>query len=658
MKKVGWVIAGLLAMQTAAHGRGVSPYLPLNLEPEIEAQIERVMILANEPVMTRPIAAARVLDALEKAQKIDPVLCDHVRIYLKRYTHTVGISYAGVEGAASSGKGATSVVPNRYGMTENSHWDADAQVYWQPSDYALVDVGAVGYEGRTNFTGSLISLGWSYAQLDLGFRQHWLSPFTDSSLLMSTEAPTLPSVTLSNYEPISRLGITYELFAGPMSRSDKIVFNDTLTSGHPRLAGLHLGFAPALGWSIGFNRLEQYGGGLRGGGNLNTLFKAFFNPSGFDNTSANLTSDQQAGNQQASITTQFQFQSSVPFSVYLEYGGEDTAHGRNYLLGNTALSAGIHFPRLWQRFDLTVEASEWQNAWYTNAIYGDGMTNYGRVTGHWFGDQRLFGDDVGGRSQMVSLGYEPPFGGWFRLRYRTLQNETYGKDPAYRHYQDLSLLYSRPVANMTVGGEVDAGRDVFGGNFSRIAAFVRFNPDEGGLPASIMESLSMDAEPLPRDGELFVDAGANASRQSTELTPNSRTTGSVDVGYHVGLGARRFVSDHSDLGVRVEADNVQGHSMLGFRAIDYRYRFHNPLALSVFIGAARYNLATPAYGVYLGAGLQWRNVLPGFDLGWDVRYADAIQRDHLLPNDPPDIGARNDSFYNVLSSTVFVSYHF
>jgi len=659
MKKVGWAVVGLLAMQTAAHARGVSPYLPLNLEPEVEAQIERVLILANEPVMTRPIAAARVLDALEKVNKIDPVLCDQVRRYLRRYTHTFGIAHASIEGAASSGKGASSVAPNRYGMTESSHWDASAQVYWQPSDYVLVDAGAVGYEGRTSYSGSLISLGGSYAQLDIGYRPHWFSPMTDSSLLMSTEAATMPSVTLSNYEPISRLGISYELFAGPMSRSDKIQFADTLTTGQPRLAGLHLGFEPARGWAIGFNRLEQYGGGLRGGGNLNTLFKAFFNPSGFDNTNPNLTSDNQAGNQQASITSSFQFQGPTPFSVYLEYGGEDTSHGRNYLLGNTALSAGIHFPRLWQHFDLTVEASEWQNAWYVNGVYGDGMTNWGRVTGHWFGDQRLFGDSVGGRSQMVSLGYEPPFGGWFRLRYRTLQNETYGEVADYRHFQDLSLQYSRPVANMMVGGEVSGGRDVFGGNFSRIAAFVRFNPDEGGLPASLMESLSVAAEPLPSDGEIFVDAGANASRQSADLTSyQTRTTGSIGYGYHLGLGARRFVSDHSDLGVRVEAENVQGHSLIGFRAVDYRYRFHGPLALSVFLGAARYNLATPAYGVYLGAGLQWRNVLPGFDLGWDVRYADNIQRDHLLPTDPPDSGARNDSFYNVLSSTVFVSYHF
>lgn len=659
MKRVGLACAVLLGIHSAAFGRGVSPYLPLNLEPEIESQIERVMILANKPVMTRPIAAATVLDALSKANKFDPVLCERVRRYLERYTHKAGITHASVEGALSSGKGATSVAPNRYGMTENSHWDASAQVYLQPSDYVLIDAGAVAYEGQTNYSGSLISLGWSFAQLDIGFRPHWFSPMTDSSLLMSTEAPTMPSVTVSNYEPFTRFGLRYELFAASMSRSDKIAFNNGFTSGHPRLAGFHLEAEPAEGWAIGVNRLEQYGGGLRGGGSLSTLFKAFFNPSGFDNTSPTLSSNQQAGNQEASFTSSFLFRGPVPFSVYFEYAGEDTSHGKNYLLGNTALSAGIHFPRLWQRFDLTLETTEWQNAWYVNNVYGDGMTNYGRVTGNWFGDQRVPGDDVGGRSEMVSLGYEPPFGGWLHLRYRTLQNETYGQFKDYRHFQDLSLQYSRPWLGVIVGGEVDAGRDVFGGNFTRLAGFVRYDENSGGLGSSIVDALSASAEPMEKSGEIFVDAGANANRQSVDLSGvSSRTTGSIGYGYHVALGARRMVSDHSDLGARIEADSIQGHSLIGVRALDYRYRFHSPLALSFFMGAARYALATPAYGVYLGAGAQWRNVIPGWDLGVDVRYADNIQRDHLLATDPPDIGARNDSFYNVLSTTLSISRHF
>jgi hypothetical protein len=654
MNRVGWAVSLLLGIQTVAVGKGVSPYLPLDLEPEMESQIERVLILANVPVLRRPIAAATVMEAIGKAREIDPVLCARVQNYLARYTRDFGIAYATAEGATSSGAGKQSVDPNRYGMQEDSHWDAAAQVYWQPSDYLLVNAGAVGYQGKTDYTGSLISAGWDFAQLDIGFRPHWLSPMSDSSMLMSTEAATMPSVTLSNYRPLTRFGLHYELFAARMSESKQIVFNNGLTSGRPRLAGLHLDMEPAEGWSLGINRLIQYGGGGLGGSSLRDLWRAFFKPS----AAQTVTATQQAfGNQEASITSTLLFPGTVPFAVYFEYAGEDTSRGRNYLLGNSALSAGIHFPRLWQRFDLTLEASEWQNAWYIHTIYLDGMTNYGRVTGNWFGDQRVFGDDPGGHSAMVSLGWEPPFGGLFQLRYRTLQNERY-TGVNYQRYHDVSLGYSRPWGGLTVGGTVEAGRDVFGSNFTRLAGFVRYNENGGGLLAALGGALNDRDEPADKSGELFVDLGPTISRQSIQLTtPENRTTSPVKYGYHFAVGARRFVSDHSDLGTRIEVDQTD-HNLIGVRLLDYRYRSRNPLALNVFIGAARYSLVTPAYGIYYGAGLQWRNIFPGWDFGVDLRYADSVARDHLVPGDPPTIAGHNDSFYNILSTTLSISRHF
>jgi hypothetical protein len=646
-----WLMA---AAQATAFGRGVSPYLPLNLEPEIESQIERVLILADRPVMTRPIAAATVLDALPKACKIDPVLCTRVRRYLKRYTHTEGISQASVEAAATSGRGANTVAPNRYGMEENSHWTASGQVYVQPSDYVIADLGAVAYEGRTNFSGSMLSLGFEYAQLDMGFRPHWFSPMSDSSMLMSTEAPTMPSVTLSNYTPFTRFGLHYEFFAALMSKSDRIVLGDGLTSGRPRLSGLHLDVQPASGWSLGVNRLVQYGGGALGGNSFSRVFSSLLNPSSGQSSVASKS----VGNQEASFTSSLLFPGSVPFSVYFEYAGEDNSRGRNWLLGNSALSAGIHFPRLWRHFDLTLETSEWQNAWYVHNVYLDGMSNYGRVTGNWGADQRIFGDQVGARSQMASLGWEPPFGGLFQLRYRTVLNQVYGLTN-YQRFHDFSLAYSRSLPGVVVGGQLDSGRDVFGGNFTRLAGFVRFNEDGGGIATSIADALSDSEDPPEKVGELFVDAGANGSKESVDLTSvTTKYQVPIRYGYHFAVGARRFVSDRSDLGTRVEIDEAQGHSLIGVRGLDYRYRFRGPLALNVFIGAARYALATPAYGIYYGAGVQWRNVLPGWDLGVDLRYADSVARDHLVPSDPANVNGRPDSFYNILSTTVSISRHF
>lgn len=647
-----WLLCGLHAI---AFGRGVTPYLPLKLEPEIEAQIERVLILADKPVMARPIAATTVLDALPKACKIDAALCQQVERYLRRFMHIEGIAHASVEGAASTGSGKETVAPDRYGMRENSKWNVSAQGYAQLGDYVLLNAGANAYEGRTDFTGSMISLGFSYAQLDIGFRPHWFSPMSDSSMLMSTEASTMPSVTLSNYEQLTPFGLHYEIFGARMSKSDRIVLGNGLTSGHPSLGGFHLDAEPASGWSIGVNRLFQYGGGALGGNSVTRLFKSLFSPSAGRQTSV---VGQQLGNQEASFTSSLLFPGRVPFSVYFEYAGEDTSRGKPYLLGNSALSAGIHFPRLWRHFDLTLETTEWQNLWYVHTVYLDGLTNNGRVVGNWFGDQRVFGDGVGGHSSMVSVGWEPPFGGLVQLRYRTLQNQLY-TGFNYQRFHDLSVGYSRPWHGVIVGGELDEGRDVFGGNFSRLAGFVRY--DEGGSLADSVAGggLSADDQPLMDNGELFLQVGGNVNRQNVDLTTAStRKNGPYGYGPHFAVGARRFVSDHSDLGARVEFDNIQGHSLIGARALDYRYRFNGPLALNVFMGAARYALATPAYGIYYGAGLQWRNILHGWDADFDYRYADSVARDHLLPNDPPNVGGRTDSFYNISIFTLSISRHF
>ena len=35
-------------------------------------------------------------------------------------------------------------------------------------------------------TGSMLSAGFEFAQLDVGYRDHWFSPFTDSAMLIST----------------------------------------------------------------------------------------------------------------------------------------------------------------------------------------------------------------------------------------------------------------------------------------------------------------------------------------------------------------------------------------------------------------------------------------------------------------------------------------
>lgn len=110
------------------------------------------------------------------------------------------------------------------------------------------------------------------------------------------------------------------------------------------------------------------------------------------------------------------------------------------------------------------------------------------------------------------------------------------------------------------------------------------------------------------------------------------------------------------MGIRLEVDEVDGHSLIGVRAIDYRHRFTDAFALNLFAGVDRYDVATPAYSIYGGLGAQWRNVLPKWDLGLDYRYAQNIARDHVLASDTQ--GTRQESFYKIESAILHVSRRF
>ena len=654
-------VVPLAALHAVVHAKGVTPYLPLNLDPEIERQIERVMVLGDKPVMTRPIPAARVLEALPKACKADAVLCANVQKYLKRYMRGLGVEFASVGAAATHGSNL--VMPNEHGETEQSHYDASFGGYWQPSDYALLNVGGVAYQGRVTPTGSVLSLGFDFAQLDIGWRDHWWSPMTDSSMLLSTEAPTMPSFSLSNYEPLTRLGFNYEIYLARMSKSDKIeLTNGDLTTGYPKVGGLRLGFEPMAGWSISAQRILIFGGGAAGGQSVSDILQAFFNPSkaqssGFGGTSV-------VGKQEASVTSRFIFPGSVPFAVYFEYAGDDTDAGRNYLFGKPDLSMGIHFPHVGP-FDVTFEDSHWAPSWYVHAAspvqtgYLDGITNDGDSFGHWFGDQRLFGQPVGGRSNMLRVGWEPPSGGLMEMQLRTLVNETdsYLWSYSYKHEYMASLSYAYPWHGYAIGAEIDAGRDVFGDHYTRLEGFLRVGD---ALRAAGDSGAGDDALGLERpDGaEIFVDAGVNVNEIDIDLTGiTKRYVTPAEVGPHIGIGARREVTEHQDFGARLEIDEMRGHALYTFRALDYRYRFDGPLALGLFGGAARYDLVTPAFGFLIGAGAQWRNVLPGWDLNLDYRYGIKVARLRDLSSDSQG-GTRPDSFYDISALGLYVSRKF
>jgi hypothetical protein len=640
--------------------------------------VERVLILGDEPVMTRPIPAALVLDALPKACKVDRPLCESVRRYLDRYMRTTGVEFSSVSAAETSGSSDT-VLPNQHGEKSQSPFEVAGAAYLQPNSYMLLNVGGVAYQGRATPTGTMLSLGFDWAQLDIGWRDHWWSPMTDSAMLISTEAPTMPSVTLSNYRPLTGLGLQYEVFVARMSESDRIELplasptaSPEFTRGYPKIGGLRVGIEPVTGWALSAQRMVIWGGGAAGGQSLTDILKALVKPgqaqtTGFGNDAGVI------GKQEASVTSRFIFPGRVPFSVYFEYAGNDTLAGHSPLIGKPDISAGIDFPRIGP-FSLTYEVESWSPTWYVHSAstvqtgYLDGITNYGANIGNWFGDQRVLttansqADAVGGQSDMLRLGWEPSFGGLMQLQLRALADEgdTLFATYPYKNEYLESLSYSYPWKGYAVGAEVDAGRDVFGSHYLRFEGYLR--DGDALLHGSDDDSeTAAFAGERPDGDELYVSAGADYYRTLINLNLQAypRYYTKSTAGPYVALGARRRVSTHQDLGVALEADDISGRTLLSVRMLDYRYRLNWPLAFNAFVGASRYALATPAYGVYVGAGLQWRNVLPGWDVGLDYRTVMYAQRERDLATDPEPLAtAKPDSLTSIYSWTLYLSRKF
>jgi hypothetical protein len=328
----------------------------------------------------------------------------------------------------------------------------------------------LSYDGETTPTGTVFSFGGDIAQFDLGYLDHWWSPAQGNAMVLSTQAATMPSVTVSNYRPLTKAKLRYEAFMARMSESSNIAFEGGTTAGHPQLAGLHLSIEPVPGWSLGVQRLMQYGGGERED-SFGDLLDAFFNPSEMDNAATGST--EEFGNQVASLTSQFIIGDPVPLTIYFEYAGEDTSTLSNLRLGNTALSAGIAFPQLGKRFSATFELTEWQNGWYVHHIYTDGLRHKDHVLGHWGGDWRAVGDGVGALAAFARVNIVLVLGGTIEASYRQLVNEDYS-GVAYETARQIDARYSRPLGQLFVGGELTAGRDVFGESYSRVGAFIRF----------------------------------------------------------------------------------------------------------------------------------------------------------------------------------------
>ena len=464
MKKALILTAGLFITSTS-WASGVSPYLPLNATPIIESDVDTLATLANIPKLSKPYNMAVIFQALNKIRYTEPDLYARLSRALMSYKKTASLTHSRT--SLSVGGSVEHAIPNARGNTTDNTFSFSNRFQWQAQDWLGFYVGTELTQQRKSATGTMLSVGTSWAQLDIGYKEHWYSPFQSQSMVISTNAETMPSVSLSNNLPITFFdtNFNYEFFLGQMDSQPVLYQNELSSRRKPLLAGFHASFEPVEGWTLGVNRVFQFGGGERDV-SFSTIAKAFFDPGGADNTRDDLTSDQEAGNQIASITSKFNFDTKIPFSFYSELAGEDTANGKNYQFGNPALSAGLFFPQLLnKKLAFTYEFSYWENGWYSHHIYTDGYTNDGFVLGNWaLQQQRENGTALEGQSHFIKGVYR--FDNEHKLitQIRLVTPKEQARD-IYQQSWELDAEYFVPWRSNTISIGAYVGKDILGENF-------------------------------------------------------------------------------------------------------------------------------------------------------------------------------------------------
>lgn len=479
LKKISLLVGLAISANAMAKG-GVSPYLPLNQVPELEHNVARLLAVSkNTHIMSKPYKAEDIYNILQKIKHTYPQLYQTLSYQISPYIQSDAGTFAKVTLAAGT---KNKTLPNQRGQTTRTNLMVEAGAYANFGRHFGISVAGIANEDEILPTQSFIYLGHKYAQLDIGYREHWYSPFNDSAMLLSTHAKTTPSITISNVEPITSFNIRYDMFISKMTEQRGILKEGRQTGvervyepGKPFLYGLHTSFAATDNLTIGLSRLMQFGGGPRSV-TLKDFTEGFFTPGNKDNVSREdadrLGEDFELGDQLGSIT--FEYNNSLfnlPYEFYGEIALEDTLGGTR----NNAYTFGLYLPFIANNHSLRFEHGVWQKSWYGHRLYLNGNRNSGNVIGHWAGDEHNYTDYTPAKSMSINWVWQLNAKESLNSTIRALKNKRDGYETSYELQTAYIRKLNKPIwGTKSVGAELYLGKDVYGEAFSRLAFTANF----------------------------------------------------------------------------------------------------------------------------------------------------------------------------------------
>lgn len=458
------LIICLTSLTTKANG--VSPYLPLKTDPLFELELEKLSTVAKLPILTKPYHAATIYKYMTKVKTSHPALYQRLNAYIKRYKKASAITHFSAQYNHSFKDDA--LIANQRGLNIDDSFKFTTSSFWQANEHLIFNGGGTFYDGKMVPNNSYVSFGWDVLQVDIGYREHWLSPTQEGAMLLSTQAKPALNITISNPELLTDWNVKYEFSLGQLEKQGGIQFDTDKApvSGKPNLLSMHLSLQPFDWWTLGFNRTFMFGG--EGNTSLKDVWNAIIDPVSSDNCGGEsdlIDCTQEFGNQQASVSNKFDLNPfDFPLSIYYEYAGEDTKDFSNYQFGNIAQNFGLFIPYLTDSLSVNLEYSKFHTAWYVHHIYEEGYSNDKIKMGHWWGNMKAANDGAGGNATSMRIDWQTTMIDQVTMLYRTATVDS-SSIADYKRSHEIELKLKKMLKSAFINLTINIGEDTLGDKY-------------------------------------------------------------------------------------------------------------------------------------------------------------------------------------------------
>ncbi len=470
-------LIGALILFTPFASAKETHYLPLKTDPLFELELEKLATVAKVPSLAKPYHISTIKQYLKTIANTHPTLYQRINNYLSRYSGTSELTQFSLEASYSDFDDKN--LANARGRTTGSNIKAHIAGFWDIDDNLSLSLGGTIFDTHGDEDGvvphnTYLSYTSDYFQLDLGYKEIWLSPLQESAMLLSTQAKPVARFSLSSPKPLTDWNLRYDLSFGKLEEMQGIRLGEERFSGRPGFLTMHFSGQPVDWWTIGVSRTMMFGGGPREI-DAGDVWDAIIDPVSGDNCGGESSLQDctlEAGNQQASVSTKFDLDWGIPLSIYMEVAGEDTAGFRKYSLGNRAYNLGLFLPYLNERSSASIEYQSFRVAWYIHSIYAEGYRNNLNTLGHWWGDEKAIDDGIGAQILSLRYNYELSKNYHFEVLYKTVNNDSRGQ-PRFEQYDyvrghELNLRLDDVSSKHNLSYSLYIGNDVNDEDFARV----------------------------------------------------------------------------------------------------------------------------------------------------------------------------------------------